>query len=251
MGIFKGIRACRSVLLLLSAVGLASVVTTTAAADILGTRWNEVEYDNWHGDWVRRGTSNVFDARWTHPRHGTVTATLTMQVDAANNVVIVRRDVSSTSPPPGWAPGAGCVYHGSINPQTGVAAGTYKCDFSPLQPQWRAQIAGMTAAAGGNLVGSWRGCDGRITTFSYEGGVYVGRYTALGGLGQYRFTLGEIGHRVRQQADGRYVGEVKWRWADGRFQWQPTTITVAGDTYHDAGADPCARSMTRLHPIVR
>jgi hypothetical protein len=238
-------------LLLFSAVTASSAVTTSTRADILGVRWDEVEIDNWRGDWARRGSSNVFDARWTHPSHGVVTATLTMQVDRNNNVTIIRRDISATVQPPGWAPGRGCVYRGSINPQTAIAAGTYRCDWDPRQPQWRAQIVGMTAAVGSNLVGAWRGCDGRVTTFTYEDGIYVGRYTALGGLGRFRFTLGEIGHRVRLQADGRYVGEAKWRWTDGSSKWMPIVITVSGDTYHDSGSDECARNMTRVRAILR
>ncbi len=96
-----------------------------------------------------------------------------------------------------------------------------------------------------DLLGIWQGCDGRQVTFTLEDGQYVGRYTALGGLGSYGFTLGEIGYRFTLQPDGSYVGDVEWRGSNFQ-EWRPDKATVAGDRYRDTGSDGCSREMTRV-----
>ena len=42
------------------------------------------------------------------------------------------------------------------------------------------------------LAGRWQGCDGRVVEFTEVGGVLRGAYLALGGLGAYGFTPGEV-----------------------------------------------------------
>jgi hypothetical protein len=108
------------------------------------------------------------------------------------------------------------------------------------------QWVSVAATPSTQLVGSWRGCDGRVVTFVNEGGGFVGRYTALGGLPRVGFTLNEIGYRARLQSAGRYVGDVKWRWPGGRQNWVSNTITISGNSYRDTGSDSCSRSMTRI-----
>jgi len=236
----------RSALLVALSMGCTLLLSAPSVrADLLGQRWDEVELD-WQGQWTRRGNSNMFDARWTHPQHGLVTATLTVNVDAGGNVVITRRDIAATVRPMGWAPGRGCVYRGRIDMGSAAAAGTYSCDWARGPFQWRATILGMSGPTGGSLLGSWRGCDGRVVTFVYEGGEYIGRYTSLGGLAPYHFTLNEVGYRARQQPDGRYVGQVKWRWTSGASQWRPNVITISGNSYRDSGSDSCSTAMSRL-----
>ena len=97
-----------------------------------------------------------------------------------------------------------------------------------------------------HILGSWQGCDGRIVTSTEEGGEFVGRYTALGGLGGFGFKINEVGYRLRLQSDGSFTGEVKWRWTDGRSQWRAMTASVSGDVYRDSGSDSCSRQMTRV-----
>ena len=98
----------------------------------------------------------------------------------------------------------------------------------------------------GELLGSWLGCDGRVVTFTLENGQYFGRYDNIGGLGSYGFQVGEIGFRAQRRPDGTYVGDVKWRWANGDFQWRENTITIKGDEYSDTASDSCSNRMTRL-----
>lgn len=105
--------------------------------------------------------------------------------------------------------------------------------------------ANDSQVAGSELTGSWLGCDGRIITFIFENGEYVGRYTSLGTLGRYGFFLNEIGYRCTMDIDGKCKGKVKWRWTDGRQKWKPNIISVSGDHYTDTGSDPCSNNMRR------
>ncbi len=95
------------------------------------------------------------------------------------------------------------------------------------------------------IEGVWVGCDGREVVFSREGDGYVGRYRRLGGLEAFGFSVDEVGYRARPAGDGRYAGEVLWRWKDGRSEWRANEITVEGDRYADTGSDDCARTMRR------
>ena len=96
-----------------------------------------------------------------------------------------------------------------------------------------------------DLVGSWKGCDGRVVTFTLEDGQYIGRYTQLADLGKYHFTPNEIGYRAFKTQDGKYVGGVKWRSTSGQQEWRPTTITIKGGKYTDTGSDNCSKQMRR------
>jgi len=108
------------------------------------------------------------------------------------------------------------------------------------------ELKKLQASVGGaDLLGSWVGCDGRVVTFTQEGGQYIGRYTALGGLGTYHFTPNEIGYKATQAADGTYVGQVKWRYTNGDHQWRPLKITIKGNQYSDEGSDGCSKNMKR------
>ncbi len=96
-----------------------------------------------------------------------------------------------------------------------------------------------------DLIGSWVGCDGRMVTFTLENGEYIGRYTKLGGLEPYHFKVNEIGYKAKRNLEGKYVGQVKWRWTSGKKRWSPNTITINGNKYTDSGSDSCSRKMDR------
>ena len=77
------------------------------------------------------------------------------------------------------------------------------CDgFSQVVCVGTAPAGGTGAGPGGTdlggepLIGSWKGCDGRVIEFKPEGGELIGRYTALGGLGACAFSIGEVGYRA-------------------------------------------------------
>jgi hypothetical protein len=100
---------------------------------------------------------------------------------------------------------------------------------------------------GTSLAGRWQGCDGRVVEFTESGGILRGAYVALGGLGAYGFSPGEIGYEAREVSPGIYEGRVLWKQAGGQTaQWQPNRITVEGDSYRDTASDSCSRNMSRL-----
>ncbi len=128
-----------------------------AHADSLGTQWTESEL-GWSGTWVRRGSSNTFDATWT-AGSSRVTAVLTMTLNG-NNVSIGRQDTSSTLT---------CNYTGTISGTS--VSGTYTCANGvgaggPFT--WSATIAGATPSSanppspapqpGGQSAQAWAGC---------------------------------------------------------------------------------------------
>jgi hypothetical protein len=83
------------------------------ATDPLGTRWSESE-SGWTGDWVRRGTSNTFDAVW---RNGGMEVRAVLTVNVSGNTVSVQRVNASDS--------NSCVYQGTVNGN--AVSGTYSC----------------------------------------------------------------------------------------------------------------------------
>jgi hypothetical protein len=100
--------------------------------------------------------------------------------------------------------------------------------------------------AGGNLIGAWRGCEGRVFVFTPEDNNIVGRWTVVEPRLAQVFRPGEIAYRVRQTGPGTYTGQVLWKLADGRSEWRPTTITIAGGQFRDTGSDACSNSMTAV-----
>ncbi|MGF9859860.1 hypothetical protein ABEX55_22880 [Priestia endophytica] len=84
---------------------------------ILGIRWIEQEH-GWTGVWTRRGSSNVFDARWTKPGQIDVTAVLTISVSDNRYVTIERRNSSD---------GVNCNYTGTISSDGTTVTGNYSC----------------------------------------------------------------------------------------------------------------------------
>ncbi len=88
-----------------------------APADVLGQTWNESEVAGWRGVWTRIGTSNEFDARFTHPNGTSIGGKLRMEVDR-RNVSIFR-----------WNPGTWgiCSYIGTFSAGFTSVSGTYQC----------------------------------------------------------------------------------------------------------------------------
>lgn len=126
--------------------------------DMLGIRWFEKEHD-WSGVWTRRGNSNVFDARWTHPIDSPITAVLTIYVNG-NSVRVERR---------GSSDGNNCVYTGTIARDGKSVSGNYTCDKGG--GTWSATIehAETTCSPGvkGEKIDSGK-FDIEIMTFNYE-----------------------------------------------------------------------------------
>lgn len=93
----------------------------------LGRIWYEQE-GGWNGVWVRRGNSNIFDARWTMAGAPAVTAVLTINI-FGNNVQVLRRNSSD---------GNDCTYTGTIAADGRTVTGTYTCIRGG--GSWRATI---------------------------------------------------------------------------------------------------------------
>lgn len=58
---------------------------------------------------------------------------------------------------------------------------------------------------------------------------YEASIVELGSLAAYRFTMGETTIRLKCVKPGRYEGQVKWRWTDGRMEWRNDAFTLDGD----------------------
>ncbi|WP_318312711.1 hypothetical protein [Flagellimonas crocea] len=98
-----------------------------------------------------------------------------------------------------------------------------------------------------DIIGSWEGCDGRVVTFSKdENGGVLGRYSKLGGLGRYRFSLNEIGFHITQKKPGTYVGQVKWKNTMGNETWREETIEVEGNILKTTSSDNCGKELKRV-----
>ena len=98
----------------------------TSPIDRLGNFWTENEL-GWTGTWMRRGSSNIFDANWG----GEVTALLTISIQG--DLVKVERRGSSD--------GNDCDYQGAVAPDGVTVSGTYNCAKGGPYP-WSATIQG-------------------------------------------------------------------------------------------------------------
>jgi hypothetical protein len=96
---------------------------------LLGTRWEDRVLD-WTGVWTRRGESNVFDAVFTDPDVGRVTAVLTVNIDG--RYVTAQRRQDST--------GNDCDYMGLIAPDGRTVEGASKCIQVEELLRWNATI---------------------------------------------------------------------------------------------------------------
>ncbi|XID92300.1 hypothetical protein ACF3MZ_28170 [Paenibacillaceae bacterium WGS1546] len=82
----------------------------------LGVEWHEQE-GPWSGVWRRRGSSNIFDARWTMPGAPAVTAVLAIYI--FGNFVYVQRRNSSD--------GNDCDYTGTLSADGRTVSGNFRC----------------------------------------------------------------------------------------------------------------------------
>lgn len=97
-----------------------------------------------------------------------------------------------------------------------------------------------------DIMGSWEGCDGRVITFTKEDNKVIGRYTKLGKLEKYKFTLNEVGYRLKEQSVGNYTGTVKWQNLSGNETWRNVTVTIENNIYTDNQSDACSKEMKRV-----
>ena len=96
------------------------------------------------------------------------------------------------------------------------------------------------------ILGSWRGCDGRVVAFTVEDDKIIGRYENIGSLGTFGFTQNEIGYELSSKGNSTYEGRVKWGKSDHKKFWKPVIIKVTGNTYTDKGSDACSEKMKRV-----
>jgi hypothetical protein len=84
----------------------------------LGTIWAEYE-SGWTGKWTRRGTSNVFDARWERSGWSPIENILTININGSN-VSIHRQDPNISNNT--------CAYKGKIASDGVTVSGEYTCN---------------------------------------------------------------------------------------------------------------------------
>ncbi len=104
-----------------------SNILGASQSDKIGREWQEEETAG-PGTWIRRETSNVFDATWTPSGGPQVTATLEIG-RVANRVAMVRTQADGR-----------CVYQGVVAADDKSARGTYTCSWAPGTYAWNATI---------------------------------------------------------------------------------------------------------------
>ncbi|MBW8639361.1 hypothetical protein K1W69_19360 [Hoeflea sp. WL0058] len=104
----------------------------------LGHRWDVTVPGGWKGIWTRRdisgGISNIYDAAWHHPTHGSIRSELRIHIDVRDGLIIERWDIN------GPQAGRKCTYKGSLNYPRRTAGGTFGCAWAPGPYNWRATI---------------------------------------------------------------------------------------------------------------
>lgn len=105
----------------------------------------------------------------------------------------------------------------------------------------------VVTSANTSIIGSWEGCDGRVVSFyTNENGEIEGRYSKLGGLDRFKFTVDEIGFFLTQKSPGVYTGKVKWRNTAGAATWRDETIMVENDILKTSSSDDCSKELTKV-----
>ncbi len=117
----------------------------------LGTVWDEYE-SGWTGKWTRRGTSNVFDARWEKSGWSPIENILTISI-GGSSVSIYRQDPNISNNT--------CSYTGKIAADAVSVSGQYTCNdrgtvHGPYS--WSATIS--CSAPSSEFVGTWEGTSG-------------------------------------------------------------------------------------------
>ena len=108
-------------------------------------------------------------------------------------------------------------------------------------------ISPIATSTNTNIIGSWEGCDGRVVTFyTNENGEIEGRYSKLGGLGRFKFSLNEVGFRLSKKSPDIYVGQVKWRNTMGEATWKDETITVENRILKTTSSDDCSTELVKV-----
>lgn len=165
--------------------------------DKLGTKWIEQE-KLWKGVWVRRGTSNAFDATYTHPHDNPIYATVYITI-TGNHVTVQRRNASE---------GGDCDYVGVLSPDGKTVTGSYKCD-SGGGSTWSATII--------NDIGSGHGSkpEPSTTPVSFD-------YDFFNGIGKVRGTVypGQNKVQIETFIFGVRVANETYRLEDRELVWE-------------------------------
>lgn len=96
-------------------------------SDKVGREWREEEAAG-PGTWIRRETSNVFDATWTLPSGPPTTATIEIG-RVADRIAMVRSQAEGR-----------CLYQGIVAADDKSARGTYTCSWAAGTYAWNATI---------------------------------------------------------------------------------------------------------------
>ena len=109
----------------------------------LGNIWDDLSPGGWSGTYTRRGNSDTFDALWTHPQFGTVTATLT--VARSGSTVYVRRTDTS-----GPQAGGSCNFMGTLSADERSITGEASCEWAFGPMPWVVSIRGVEGGDSGS-----------------------------------------------------------------------------------------------------
>lgn len=104
----------------------------------IGAQWQVVE-EGWTGVWVRRGSTNTFDARWTMSGQTEIRGVIDMRLDG-RNVQMSRVDQYTNQR---------CEYQGQISKDWRTAQGWVSCSNGP-RANWSATIYKQGEAYQGN-----------------------------------------------------------------------------------------------------
>ena len=119
---------------------------TRPPPNALGDVWEQEEENMWRGTWIRRGTSNLYDAYWVHPTGERVLAVVEIR-SRGRAVNVVRRH----------SDGQGCDYRGEIDENWAEVRGSYSCSWTRHSSPWNARIIRMRDVSPALLSnGGWR-----------------------------------------------------------------------------------------------
>lgn len=99
----------------------------------------------------------------------------------------------------------------------------------------------------GQIVGSWRRCDGGVLKFTFENGDFVGRYAILGpDAAPFHFRAGQVFARVQQTGPSRYDGQALFRNTNGSSGWEHRVYTISRGRLSVEGGYDCNINMARI-----
>jgi hypothetical protein len=87
-----------------------------------------------------------------------------------------------------------------------------------------------------NIIGNWCRSGHCVQFYKTGADTYAAKITEVGPLEPYHFKANEVTFRnIKYIGDGKYKGEVSWRWTDGGQRWEPVNLALNGDIMEGVG----------------